>query len=169
MLTPGKTLNILLATTQRTSDVKDSAHYIDATSVLTFICVRACVRVRVCLSVCACLCACVRVSVCLCACVCVRACVRVYMRACVRVYMRVCVCLFHRVHLEKTIGQEKAEQASFLPSTTLLQLKLYNTTSGEVVVGQTVGVLDKDPLKRKHRGLLSGYHTCATKKESLEK
>ena len=139
MLTPGKTLNILLATTQRTSDVKDSAHYIDATSVLTFICVRACVRVRVCVHACACLSVCARVS----------ACVRVYMRACVRVYMRVCVCvcLFHRVHLEKTIGQEKAEQASFLPSTTLLQLKLYNTTSGEVVVGQTVGVLDKDPLK----------------------
>ena len=88
MLTPGKTLNILLATTQRTSDVKDSAHYIDATSVLTFICVRACVRVRVCLSVRVCLRACVRACVYACVCVCLCAC----LRACV--YACVCVCVF---------------------------------------------------------------------------
>ena len=46
------------------------------------VCVRACVRVRVCMCVCvrACVCACACVYVCVSLCVCVRACVRVCVR-----------------------------------------------------------------------------------------
>jgi hypothetical protein len=54
-----------------------------------FLCVRACVRVRVTVCVRACVC----VFVCLRLCVCVCSCMRVWVCACVRELLRMCVCV----------------------------------------------------------------------------
>lgn len=63
----------------------------------------ACVRVRVCMYVCACVCAHVRVRVCACVCACMHVCVRMYM--CVRVCAHACACVYVcvRVHMHACV------------------------------------------------------------------